>query len=168
MPDFDAASAPIPSPAPRTIVFVCTGNTCRSPLAAGLAQRMLAERLGVASNELAARGYTIRSAGVAAYPGDAASAESVAIAAELGVDLTQHRSRLVNPEVLSDATHVIAMTFGHAAALMMRFPGSGPTPVLLCGEADLPDPIGGPLEEYRLCAQIIEQALQVHLEEWLR
>ena len=158
-----------PPPRPRSVLFVCTGNTCRSPLAEGLARRLLAREIGCSPADLADRGWRVGSAGVAAMPGDAPSAPAILAAAECGFDLSRHRSRPVNPELLAGATFVVAVTRGHAVHLMTRFPGAGPRPELLCGpDEDLPDPVGGDVAEYRDCARAIEFHLRRHLAEWLR
>jgi protein-tyrosine phosphatase len=160
------AASPTGRPA-RSVLFVCTGNTCRSPLAEGIAKAMLAKRLGCRVAELPGRGFTIRSAGVMAMAGDEASLESQAVAREHGADLLAHRSRPVNPELLADATDVIAMTASHAALLVMQYPGVGPEPRLLCGRDDLPDPIGHEIDIYRACAAIIAAQIERLIPEWL-
>ena len=155
-------------PPTRTVLFVCTGNTCRSPLAAGLAKQMLAARLGCAVEDLPARGWRVHSAGVAATPGEAPSAEAVAVAAEFGFDLSGHRSRALDPEALGEVTDLVAVSRGHAALLAAYFGGVGPVPTLLGGPGgDLPDPIGGDEAEYRRCAVAIRGHLARHLAEWL-
>jgi protein-tyrosine-phosphatase len=161
-----APDDPPPPPAGRSVLFVCTGNTCRSPLAEALCKRLLADRLGCDPGELEARGYAVQSAGIAAWPGDEASPPAVAIGPEFGIDLAAHRSRLVDAALLAAATDVIAVTHGHAAALALRFPGVGPTPVVLGGAADLDDPIGGDLDEYRACARAIRGHLDRYVSEW--
>lgn len=159
----DAQSQPA-----RSVLFVCTGNTCRSPLAEAVCKRLLADRLGCTPEELPARGWEVRSAGIAAWPGDAATPAAVEVARELGADLDRHRSQRVSPELLDRATAVVAMTRMHADALAMQFPGAGPGPVLLCGPGDdLDDPIGGDLALYRACAAVIRGHLERHLTEWL-
>jgi protein-tyrosine-phosphatase len=170
MTDEPTADRPQPpnEPIGRSVLFVCTGNTCRSPLAEVLCRKMLAERLGIAESDLAARGYTVRSAGIAAFPGDAASPEAVAIAAQFGADLSAHRSRPVNPELLATSTDVLAMTSGHLAVLMARYPSDGPEPTLLAGSHDVPDPIGGTRDDYEHCAALIAALLDQRIAEWTR
>ncbi|MFO0802303.1 MAG: hypothetical protein U0791_04170 [Gemmataceae bacterium] len=152
--------------AARIVLFVCTGNTCRSPLAEGIARTMLAERLACTEAELPARGFWMLSAGVAAFGGSPASPESADIAAEFGANLESHRSRPVNPQLLAAADDVIAMTRGHAYSLAANYPDIGPAPVLLCGSDDLDDPIGSSLDVYRTCAQTIQQHLKRFIAEW--
>lgn len=152
--------------AARIVLFVCTGNTCRSPLAEGLAKKLLADRLGCGVDDLPRRGVWVLSAGVSATGGGPAAEESVAVAAEFGADLAGHRSRPVNPQLLAAADDVIAMTRGHAQALTARYPGAGPVPRLLCGDADLDDPIGAGLGVYRECARAIATHLERFLPAW--
>lgn len=148
----------------RSVLFVCTGNTCRSPIAEVLCRRVLAERLGCGISELPERGYTVRSAGVLAMPGDEASPMAV----ELLPELREHRSRGITPEILADATDVFALTRGHLIVLVARFPNVGPSPIVLGGQADVADPIGGNREDYQVCAQQIQQYLEPIITGWLR
>jgi protein-tyrosine phosphatase len=152
--------------AARIVLFVCTGNTCRSPLAEALTKKLLAERLGCSTDDLPRRGFWVVSAGVSAYGEAPAAAEAVTAAAELGADLSGHQSRLVNPQLLAAADDVIAMTRGHAQALAARYPGAGPAPRLLCGDADLDDPIGAGPDVYRDCARTIVAHLKRFIPEW--
>lgn len=166
-----AAGKAMPGDLPRlkrSILFVCTGNTCRSPLAEALCKMALARKLNCKESELFDRGFVVRSAGVMAFPGGDASLESIDIAREYGADLTLHRSQPVHPELLEQSTDVLAMTAAHAALLMVQYPNIGPEPQLLCGRDDLPDPIGGNEEIYRACAATIMTHLDRHIVEWLK
>lgn len=151
----------------RSILFVCTGNTCRSPLAESLCRSKLALALGCSPDELAAKGFRVESAGVMAYEGDPATPEAVVAASAIGADLAGHRSRPLNPEMLERATDVFAMTEMHLMVLLSRFGPVGPEPKLLCEQDDLLDPIGGDSEEYRACAQIIAWQLDRLIPKWL-
>jgi protein-tyrosine phosphatase len=147
------------------IVFVCTGNTCRSPLAEALCRKLLAERLGCAPEELADQGYTVASAGLAAFAGEPATQEAVDIGKELGADLSGHQSQILSVSHLLQADHVLVMTRTHLDALAAVVTRQiGPEPRLLSPHGDdVPDPIGGSPEVYRHCAEQIRK----HLEEWL-
>jgi protein-tyrosine phosphatase len=145
----------------RMIVFVCTGNTCRSPLAEALCKKRLAERLGGTPEELPQRGFHVLSAGLAAVNGGSAAAEAVEVAREYGADLSGHRSQPLTAKLLTQADYLIPMTQGHVRALAGEYPRLGPKPRLLspAGE-DIPDPIGYDQEVYRECARQI----WLHLE----
>ncbi|HUR54574.1 MAG TPA: Sua5/YciO/YrdC/YwlC family protein [Gemmataceae bacterium] len=154
--------------AARIVLFVCTGNTCRSPLAEGLAKRMLADKLGCGVGELPSRGFWLLSAGTSAWGGGAATPEAADVAAEFGADLGSHQSRPVNPQLLIAADDVIVMTQGHAAALVHQFGDYAPPVKLLCGDdGDLEDPIGSGLEVYRACAATIRRHLERIIPEWV-
>ena len=151
------------------IVFVCTGNTCRSPMAEAICKTLLAERLACPIEELPARGFRVLSAGLAAYPGDAPSTEAVDVLREMGSDLSSHRSQPLAFDLVAKADHLIAMTRGHLAAILGRYPVIGGAMRLLCGaEGDLDDPIGGDREVYVACARTIRRCLDRLIGEMVR
>jgi protein-tyrosine phosphatase len=146
------------------ILFICTGNTCRSPLAQALCVRLLAERLGCAAHELNRRGFLVQSAGLAAMMGEGATAEAVATAQEMGGDLNQHRSQPLTYEMLTQADFVFTMTASHLYALRAAGLDHVVPPQLLSPEgADVADPLGGERAVYQACAHEILAHLQQRL-----
>lgn len=144
----------------KNVLFVCTGNTCRSPLAEGLFKKHTAERSD----------FTVSSAGLATFEGSSISFESEDILREVQAPLDQHRSQRVTQKLLDSATHVIAMTHTHLMTLEARFPNHTDKFYLL-GEfiqttaetspPDVPDPIGMPRAAYQEVAAMIERAIPV-------
>ncbi len=150
---------------PCRIMFVCTGNTCRSPLAEGICRKLLADSLNCSCEDLIKRGYLVQSAGLAASPGHEATPEAVVTGRECGANLTGHLSQPLTIELLLDADRLFAMTANH---LRMLCGVRGVTPRLLdlTGE-DVDDPIGGTPDVYRDCARHIKSCLEQLLPELL-
>jgi protein-tyrosine-phosphatase/tRNA A37 threonylcarbamoyladenosine synthetase subunit TsaC/SUA5/YrdC len=150
-----------------SILFLCTGNTCRSPMAAGLCRMLLAEALGCAESELASRGFRVQSAGLSAMMGQAASDHAVVVARSCGADLSEHRSQRLTGPLYYLADHVFAMTRSHLDVLesIPHQPGA-PSPRLLSPyNEDIADPYGGHEADYRLCAEQILECLKLRLPE---
>jgi protein-tyrosine phosphatase len=151
---------------PCRIVFICTGNTCRSPLAEALCKKLLAERLACSIKDLPSRGFVVQSAGLAAMMGADAAPEAVEVARELGADLTGHRSQPLTANLLVPADYLIAMTQNHVRTLSAHAAGLGPEPRLLSGNGeDVPDPIGCDRAVYWECSQEIARHLARLLPE---
>ncbi|MBV9874541.1 MAG: serine hydroxymethyltransferase [Verrucomicrobia bacterium] len=139
----------------KTVLFVCTGNVCRSPMAEGLFGRMIAERPDL----------RVLSAGVSTYPGQPPSAHAVEVLAELGIDISQHRSRPLSEKVVDEADWIIAMTRSHLDSIIYLFPRAAEKVYLLrefepgATSLDVADPIGMGLEAYRAARDIIRNGL---------
>lgn len=145
----------------QVILFVCTGNTCRSPMAEGLFRQMLCERLQCTSEQLEERGFLVASAGIAAGYGMAASPESVDLLDARGIDIQMHESQPLTARLLNHADFVYTMTRGHRNAILSQRPElADRVQVLAPDGSDVPDPIGGGMDEYRRCQQAIESHLQ--------
>ncbi len=147
--------------ASQVYLFVCTGNTCRSPMAEGMFRKMLAERLKCAPEELEDRGYIVLSAGIAAGMGGRASPESVEVMQARGIDLNQHASHPLTGQLLQAADHIYTMTNGHRDSILYEAPTAEDRVSVLSREGlDISDPIGYGIDKYQQCADEIERALQ--------
>src|SRR5262249_43610115 len=147
--------------AARNVLLVCSGNTCRSPMAEVLLRRMLAKKRGVAPEALLENGFFVHSAGVSAVPGIRPTPEAEGLAASLGLDLRGHRARLLTPEVVRAADDIFAMTAQHRRDVLALAPEAAERVQMLDPEGrDVRDPIGGTLETYRACMEELERALQ--------
>jgi tRNA threonylcarbamoyl adenosine modification protein (Sua5/YciO/YrdC/YwlC family) len=147
------------------VLFVCTGNTCRSPMAEALFRRLAADRLGCRVDEVDDRGVVVASAGLAAWGGGPASVAAVEAAAELGADLGGHESQPLTESLVRQADVILTMTAAHRDAILAQFPeAAGRVAMLDPDRRDVIDPIGGPLETYRRCARQIAGHLAARMD----
>jgi protein-tyrosine phosphatase len=147
-------------------LFVCTGNTCRSPMAEALFRKMLSDRLKCREDELLDRGFVVISAGLAAYKGAPASPEAVELLGDEGMDLSGHESQPVTEELLLHCDRIFTMTRSHREALLSAFPElAGQVRLLSPQGRDVSDPIGAGMEEYVRCRDEIASALEDLLDE---
>jgi len=142
----------------KLVLFVCTGNTCRSPLAEALFNKYAAEK-GIP--------YTAGSAGVCVkYPSEA-SENTVIAGKELGVDLSAHRSRQVDVEILSKAALIVCMNERHKTMLGERFGGIADKAALI-SDGGIADPYGMSLGVYRAMAADMDKAVKRLVEKLSR
>ena len=129
----------------KNILFVCTGNTCRSPMAAGIFNLLAGER-GVDARAA--------SAGLAAVNGVPVTENAVLAARELDCDIAGHTARQITPALLDEAAAIYTMNKNQADMLRALAPGSAGK-ILPLGDRDVADPYGGDLAVYRQTAREI-------------
>ena len=138
----------------KNVLFICTGNICRSPMAEGLLRQMSGGRVEVVS------------AGLGAARGQQPSAHAIRVLKEEGIDISEIRSQPVSAHLLEKADHIFTMTRDHLDMLLLLFPEMAAKARLLHfdeaakgGRADVTDPIGGTRETYESCKEDIKRAM---------
>ncbi len=141
----------------KTVLFVCTGNICRSPMAEGLFRHATKGR----------NDFRVLSAGVGAVDGLPPSEYAVRALRELGIDISKQRSRMLTAELVNQADYIFGMTHSHVDAITLLYPQAAEKTFLLrefdetldSYENDISDPIGGSYEIYLNCRDQIEQGI---------
>jgi protein-tyrosine phosphatase len=148
-----------------TVLFVCTGNSCRSPMAEGLFKKYLAEKLHCPIDRLEEKGYIVTSAGTLGIVGFPASSEAVRACAAKDCDISDHRSRALGRHLIEQSDLIFALARVHRDAVLEISPEAGGRCLLLAEDADIPDPIGQSQDVYDNCAELIDKAVRKRIGE---
>lgn len=143
------------------VLFVCTGNTCRSSMAEGLARATAAEK------DL--QDIHFASAGTLAWPGEKAAEHAIKTLAEHGIEISSHRSTLLTPELILEVDLVLTMTAGHSQQVLRVIPEAEGKVFTLGNFAgtpiDISDPYGSSLANYRQCAGEMKRMIELALDK---
>ncbi len=138
------------------VLFVCTGNTCRSPMAEGILKSMAKEKN---------LSLEVKSAGISVFDGDNASKNSIEAMKKIGIDISGHKSRQLHRELIDEADLILTMSKSHKEFIISRFPSYKNKVFTLLEYAhktnrDVADPFGGSLTLYEHTRDEIYQAIE--------
>lgn len=133
------------------ILLVCTGNTCRSPMAEGILKKLLPQ-------------HNISSAGIYTADGLGASHYAIEVSKEIDVDISQHKSRQITEEIINDSDLILCMTHSHTKKLEHVKEKTFTLGGFIGADDEISDPYGGKLDEYRYCRQQLEGLLPIVAE----
>ena len=149
------------------ILFVCTGNTCRSPMAEALCRKYFADKYKCDLDAVSSLGYTIGSAGVAAFEAMPASCHALQVSRQRGTPLDNHRSRGLTEAMVRQADLIFVMNQAHLNAVTDAVADAAGKSYLLDASGAIADPAGYDFGVYCACAEQIERCIQERMNELL-
>jgi protein-tyrosine-phosphatase len=149
----------------RLFLFVCSGNTCRSPMAAAMANAEIARRLNIPVDALETVNVRALSAGVSARVGAPMTPEADEVLRELQVPVKPHAARSLTPELAQRAELIFCMTSEHRQKVIEMLPSVAGKTYCLDLQRDVDDPIGKGMPAYVACARAIQAAVQLRFNE---
>ncbi|HEV8428030.1 MAG TPA: hypothetical protein VGQ41_09045 [Pyrinomonadaceae bacterium] len=149
----------------RLFLFVCSGNTCRSPMAAAIANAEIAARLGIPFSALETVNVRALSAGVSARVGAPITPEAAEVLSSLSVPVKPHAARNLTPELAAEAEMIFCMTAAVRKAVVEMLPSVAGKTYCLSNEVDVDDPIGKGMAAYVNCARQIQRLVQLRFDE---
>ena len=156
----------VPAPQPeRLFLFVCSGNTCRSPMAAAIANAEIARRMRIPFKSLETVNVRALSAGVSARTGAPMTPEAEEVLRSLSVPFKTHAARSLTPELAERAELIFCMTSEHRQKVIEMLPSVAGKTYCLDLQRDVEDPIGKGMPAYIACARRIQAAVQLRFNE---
>lgn len=149
----------------RLFLFVCSGNTCRSPMAAALANAEIARRMGIPFESLETVNVRALSAGVSARVGEPMTPEAQEVLRSLNVPAKPHAARSLTPELAERAELIFCLASEHRRKVIDMLPSVAGKTYCLDLQSDIEDPIGKGIEAYIACARSIRSAVQLRFNE---
>ena len=145
------------------VLFVCTGNTCRSPMAAALMRKKIQDKFQ-SEFDPQSLPIVVASAGVSAFGGDPASHGALEAIRGYGCSLDQHQSTQLNSRLVEQSDLILAMGQRHRSVIVAQWPEVASKVHLIAADgSEISDPFGGPLDVYQRCAEQLDR----HTSYWL-